>query len=196
MERFKDKNLSLYNFSDKILVHCPKCNKKAEVITDKHEIFCTDCGYYAKKDKAYFRLDFSRNCPTCGKQIKFKIERVTQKKEKMKITCPHCQSTESYKPKYTKLPTTGYGMFYGESQKSGKDCLFDAELWLAKKYKQNLFWANNYEHLEYLEDYIQAKIREPNEVMRMSMIAKLPLFIKSKKNRNDLLKIIEQLKNK
>ncbi len=196
MDRFRDKNLSLYSFSNKILVHCPNCDKKAEVVTDKHEIFCNECGYYAKKDKTYFSLNFNRNCPECGKQISFKINKVTSKKERIKVTCPHCKFNDNYKPKYVEHPTSGYGVFYGESQKSGKDCIFGAELWLAKKYKQNLFWANNYEHLEYLKEYIQAKIREQNEERRMSMVAKLPLFIKSKKNRDDLLKIIEQLRNK
>ncbi len=57
MSRFKDENLTLYYFSEKVLVHCPKCQGKAEVNNHLRdysaaELFCKNCGYYAKNNNS------------------------------------------------------------------------------------------------------------------------------------------------
>ncbi len=83
-----------------------------------------------------------------------------------------------------------------------KEEVFGTSLWLQKNYKGNIFWATNYEHLEYLKCYIQAKVRERkreseiNDIKNQTMVSRLPQFIKSNKNREELLKVIEYLKEK
>ncbi len=189
--RFKDENLYLWQFADKILVHCPKCRKKASVDTCCGVLSCDNCGYYAMyEDKDYYSWEIKLNCPQCGKRIEFAMEKVTVQKEKIKVPCSHCGFTHAYKPKYTHYYN------FSPNFEEGKERIFNAELWLKKPYKNHLFWANNYQHLDYLKRYIQAKIRERNEIFCMSMVARLPAFIKSKKNREDLLKIIEGLERK
>ncbi len=199
MERFRDKNYYLSNFLDEVFVHCPKCDGKAKVVNNRDknmvELFCTQCGKYEKNDKTYYSLEFARNCPECGKRITVNINKVTQKKQSMKIPCKNCGFTESYIPKYVKRE-----IIYGDI-KNGKERFFNADLWLKKEYRGNLFWATNYKHLEYLKEYIQAKIRISDYSYidfhwNMTMVAKLPQFIKSGKNRESLLKIIQQLENK
>nr|MBS9767529.1 hypothetical protein [Flavobacteriaceae bacterium] len=105
----------------------------------------------------------------------------------------HCGIVESYKPKY--MPHYNINNLYISN---GKESCFNTELWLQKVCKgNNVFWATNFKHLEYLKQYIQADIRERNDFQRnMTMIAKLPKFIKSAKNRESLLKIIKQLEDK
>ncbi len=189
--RFKDENLYLWQFADKILVHCPKCRKKASVDTCCGVLSCNNCGYYVKKEeKSYYRLEVQRNCSQCGKRIEFAINKVTEKKEKIKVSCSHCGFNYAYKPKYT------YYDDFSQNVEEEKEGIFNAELWLKKPYKNHLFWANNYQHLDYLKRYIQAKVRERHDYPRMTMIARLPPFIKAKKNREDLLKIIEGLERK
>ncbi len=199
MGKFKDKNYYLYDFLDEVLVHCPKCKSKAKVINDRSnnniELFCGQCGYYEKNDKIYYRLNFERNCPECGKRISLKIDKVANKKESMKIPCKHCGFTESYKPKYIEYEIVA------DDISNGEEPFFNVDLWLCKEYKGNLFWATNYKHLEYLKQYIEAKIRVRGYFYidfryNMTMAAKLPQFIKSGKNRDNLLKIIKQLENK
>ena len=79
---------------------------------------------------------------------------------------------------------------------NGKDPHFGYEYWLLKNIKGNSFWALNYEHLDYLKRYIQAKIRERDNRSHWTMVEKLPKFIKSAKNRIELIKCIENLEKK
>jgi len=58
--------------------------------------------------------------------------------------------------------------------------------------RENLFWAENTLHIKVIEDYVSSDLREREG---MSLVAKLPTFIKSKKNRDVILKIIQRWKN-
>lgn len=73
---------------------------------------------------------------------------------------------------------------------------FKAELWLKQNFKQEIFWAYNYEHLNYLESYISSLIREHRDRKHFTLIEKLPKFYHVAKNRDALLKIITKLKTK
>ncbi|GAC1384181.1 MAG: hypothetical protein NVSMB45_12100 [Ginsengibacter sp.] len=57
----------------------------------------------------------------------------------------------------------------------------------------NILWAYNYDHLDYLKTYVSAKLREEHAVTKNSMTQKLPDFIKLAKNRERILKAIERL---
>lgn len=58
--------------------------------------------------------------------------------------------------------------------------------------RENLFWAENTLHIKVIEDYVSSDLREREG---MSLVAKLPTFIKSKKNRDAILKIIQRWEN-
>lgn len=73
---------------------------------------------------------------------------------------------------------------------------FNAELWLKAPFKYEVFWAYNDKHLEYLERYISATIREHKDRTHFTLLEKLPKFYHEAKNRTGLLKIIKKLKNK
>jgi hypothetical protein len=73
---------------------------------------------------------------------------------------------------------------------------FNAELWLKHNFKQDIFWAYNYTHLNYLESYISSLIREHKDRTHFTLIEKLPKFYHVAKNRDGLLKIIAKLKTK
>lgn len=73
---------------------------------------------------------------------------------------------------------------------------FDAELWLQSDFKKERFWAYNDKHLDYLERYISATLREHKERGHFTLLEKLPKFYHEAKNREGLLKIITKLKNK
>lgn len=73
---------------------------------------------------------------------------------------------------------------------------FKAELWLQSNFKQEIFWAYNYEHLNYVESYISSLIREHRDRTHFTLIEKLPKFYHVAKNRDALLKIILKLKAK
>lgn len=67
----------------------------------------------------------------------------------------------------------------------------------------HVLWALNLEHLRYLAEYIQADIREGSTTRSahvtttygINMIARLPKWIKSAKNRNEIIKCIHKLRD-
>jgi hypothetical protein len=71
---------------------------------------------------------------------------------------------------------------------------------LQKPVGDDLFWAYHYDHLELLEQYVRAKLRERgvgNKGSKNSLIfSRLPGFIKSAKNREGILKLIHELQVK
>lgn len=71
---------------------------------------------------------------------------------------------------------------------------FGAELWLKHPFKNDVFWAYNYEHLNYLEQYISATLREHRDRTHFTLLEKLPKFYHEAKNRSGILKVISKLK--
>ncbi|MDO4897406.1 MAG: hypothetical protein Q3971_08595 [Moraxella sp.] len=84
-------------------------------------------------------------------------------------------------------------LFYKKS-KHHLDDEFGMPLLLALPFKGHVFWAYNDKHLAELKTFIGADLRERTHMAgNGSMISRLPLWIKSAKNRDELLKLIEKL---
>ena len=128
-------------------------------------------------------------CHQCAHQITVAIPGVKAQKLAMKVTCPTCGSQEAYKPTYT--PSAPAPV-----RDVSTDPFFGMPLWYQESFKGNVLWAYNAEHLLYLEQYIAAKLRERNGLVSMTMVERLPLFIKSAKNREELLKLLGRMKLK
>ena len=73
---------------------------------------------------------------------------------------------------------------------------FGAELWLQAAFKNEVFWAYNDRHLDYLQHYIGAGLREHKNRTHFTMLEKLPKFMQLAKHREGLLKLIRKLKEK
>lgn len=80
----------------------------------------------------------------------------------------------------------------------GIDPYFYLPLWLTANVGENLFWAYNYEHLNFIKDFVSAKLRERNidNMSNKSLGSRLPKWITSQKNREVILKTIEKLEKK
>jgi hypothetical protein len=76
------------------------------------------------------------------------------------------------------------------------DWYFRLPLWLQISCCGETLWAYNQKHLEMLENYVAAKLRERTVKGRNSFLSKLPKWIKSAKNRDEILKGIVKLKKK
>lgn len=81
------------------------------------------------------------------------------------------------------------------------DGYFGFNLWLKTECNGHSLWAFNIKHLEFLESYITAELRERNKDeesgwSNSSVASRLPRWLKSAKNRDDLLKAIAVLKAK
>lgn len=122
-------------------------------------------------------------CPSCEK----KANAVVNFEDKIaRLFCANCG--------YNKETKTVLSAFASVEMAANK--YFDAQLWLSTNFKNEIFWAYNYEHLDYLEQYISAFLREHNDRSQFTLLEKLPKFYHEAKNRVGLLKTISKLKNK
>jgi len=180
---FRDKDQNIQNWSKNTLVKCPACSKRAIVKNDKgifqwyanknSELNCANCGLTARQNElVHYRLELRKNCSNCGKRIEKTIPNLKEPKESITVKCENCGDTETHQPR-----NISQQMVF-DNQNGAKDQIFGVSLWLQEEFKGNTLWALNYDHLEYLKNYISADLRERNG---MSMSAKLPQFIKTKR---------------
>jgi len=121
-------------------------------------------------------------CTNCEKKA---IAKVVFENKIARLFCVHCG--------YNKETTTA--LLKNGSIKMAAHHYFEAELWLKAPFKNEVFWAFNDKHLEYLERYISAILREHKARTGFTLLEKLPKFYHEAKNREDLLKIITKLRN-
>ena len=122
-------------------------------------------------------------CPSCAKKAIAKTDSGTKT---ARLFCVHCG--------YNKELTTA--IKHTANAQMPANLFFDASLWLTAAFKNELFVAYNEKHLEYLERYISAGLREHKDRTHFTLLEKLPKFYHEAKNRDTLLKIIAKLKNK
>lgn len=188
--RFTDSSQTLHHFSACVLVHCPRCKKKATVYTDhirkQSEVKCSECHFTEKAKKWYGLTDLvvHQRCDTCGNWIDMRVRESKVRFTHLRITCSGCGEEKLYKPLKEKV-------YAGSHQ--AIDPYFGLPLWLQAAFGNYTLWAYNYEHLQFLRAYIGAKLREKNGLSRRTLALKLPLFIKAAKNRNALLKLLDKL---
>ncbi len=121
-------------------------------------------------------------CPSCAKKAMATVNDETKTARLFCISCGYNKETvTAIKNGSIEMPANQY---------------FQAELWLQAPFKNDVFWAYNDKHLEYLESYISATIREHKDRVGFTLLEKLPKFYHEAKNRDGLLKIIAKLKSK
>ena len=125
-------------------------------------------------------------CPGCGKKATATAD---YEKKEARINCMHCG--------YSKITGTAIEVLgmSGHLNVAANE-YFDAELWYTAPFKSEEFVAFNREHLDYLEAYISAMLREHKDRTHFTLLEKLPRFYHEAKNRDTLLKLIGKLKNK
>lgn len=121
-------------------------------------------------------------CPTCVKKA---MAKVNFESKTARLFCLHC----GYNKETTTAITNG-------TIEMPAHQYFQAVLWLQAPFKNDVFWAYNDNHLEYLESYISGTIREHKDRTGFTLLEKLPKLYHEAKNREGLLKIIAKLKNK
>lgn len=144
-----------------------------------------------------FYDEFLVVCPKCARLAKVVIDQVefqklpTRKLEKFRnqffaprrLICLNCLHRDTWK---------GTQILTG----SNVDWYFRYRLWLEISCCGETLWAYNAKHLEMLENYVSAKLRERTRKGRSSFLSKLPKWIKLAKNRDEILKAIKKLKEK
>jgi hypothetical protein len=162
--RFKDEGQTLHRFSYEFLVHCPKCNKRA------HVVLLRESGVELPEPRDGYVLDAIFH--------------------PRRLVCAHCGFTQDWR---------------GREIQSGGPCdwYFLQPVWLQTPCCGETLWAYNKEHLDFLEQYVAATLRErahpdgpllSQKARNLSLASRLPAWIKSAKNRDDVLRCIGKLR--
>lgn len=130
-----------------------------------------------------FLFEFYVKCPQCGKFAY--VKSFPNEKgsylfyEKRVLTCENCGFTRIYKKKYGSI---------------GNDFL----LWLEANCSGKRLWAYNLAHLQYIEQFINATLRQDykNEIgyKNTSMLTRLPSWLADGKHRDEIIKCIDKMK--
>ncbi|TGL75985.1 hypothetical protein [Leptospira yasudae] len=194
MDRIQEKYVGLFDYSNLILVQCPKCKHKAEVLNESEfrnnrKVHCNHCGFIKTEEDNYWNGTYmlvAQRCPVCGNRHFYRKSNVKLKstKEVIKsVSCSKCQKTSKVKLDLIREVST-YKV---------TDPYFGLSLWLQKTVNNHTLWFYNYEHLQDIKEYIQAGLREKIPDNKRTMFTKLPKWIKSAKQREKIIESIVQL---
>ena len=163
----------------------------AESIRENERFLDTGTRIYEFYDK------FLVVCPRCGAMAKVLIDEAEFEK------LPKRRSLEArnkfFAPRRLVCLSCSHHQIWSGKEivvGSNVDWYFRLPLWLEISCGGELLWAYNLEHLELLEKYVAAKLRERTKKGRSSFFSKLPKWIKSAKNRDEILKAIQKLKSR
>jgi len=157
------------DFIGDILVKCPHCHRKAVVKTSG----------YPQQDWDRYEEDVCFGCHHCGtaKRLDTLPKQILFVTAKGKSVCAR--------------------VLHGENSRT--DPFFGLELWLVKPCLKDAIWAYNEAHLQFLEEFIAASLRSrPDQagyIYHHSIGSRLPRWMTSAKNRDQVLRVIRSLKS-
>ena len=198
MVRYKGDPLRLYDLMDSFSVHCPKCDGHAQISVPIYfdyknaALKCTSCHFSEKATNLVrYKPTGKAKCFQCLEFLDLSIiDGYKTIPSYINITCKYCktinkvsQNWESYIEKY---------------KDSGiKDPAFGLPLWYQDSVKGNTIWAYNLRHITEIKNYVRSTLRErTTDRFKMTMVEKLPDFIKLAKNREEVLKALERMETK
>lgn len=192
----KDKKLVfLKEFSNEVLVCCPNCAGQAKVSYDKSssnnkpKFHCSNCYKQFEFGLWYGEVILSpknKKCDFCGVSIKNTYQKGFGKDTLIKVCCQNCGQAKLYEAEH---------MRESVDSQTAIDPYFGLQLWLQLDFDGSILWAYNTAHLDFLEEFIGAKLREEKVVSRHSLTQTMPSFIMKASNRAKLLRLISKMRN-
>lgn len=91
--------------------------------------------------------------------------------------------------------TRWFGSATRERQGHGREPAFGLELRLQTVCAGHVLWAYNPAHLDFLDRYVKADLREREGTMNGSIISRLPRWMKSAKHRDEIHRAITRLRH-
>jgi hypothetical protein len=133
-----------------------------------------------------FGDEFLVQCPRCHRCARVTV--VPGQKSGLfaprRLVCACCGSTKDW---HERTVCIGDGP---------TDWYFRLPLWLQTSCCGQTFWAYNGEHLDFLQRYVQADLRERLPNKNSSLASRLPAWMKDAKHRDEVLRGIEALRKK
>ncbi|MCX4766478.1 hypothetical protein OG562_37005 [Streptomyces sp. NBC_01275] len=148
--------------------------------------------------------------------VRFRDPRVTQYDyvSSMLVRCPRCERVAHYECRPGRAPDA-HGVIRSERRLVCRSCGLSRissgpskahsggqpcrpSLWLRAETRHGVVWAYNLEHLDLLRRFVAASLRERapwyDTGRKMTLIARLPAWIKSAKNRTEVLRALDRLR--
>ncbi len=200
MKRTVDRNYFVNStsaaFSTGIAVKCPKCQGLGVVKTDGYKAYfkCPNCATALTKERTNYRCDVHNQCPKCGRYYRVDIdEESKQHFPALRVACPFCGHMTA-----GKVHRTRQGFTYYSEVQNGREPFFGFELWFLAYLGRKAVWALNWEHLNYLIDYLSADLRQKpaGYFSQHAQADHLPTFMKTAKNRERIVKLLQGMQNR
>ena len=200
MKRRVDRNYFVNStsaaFSTGIAVKCPKCQGLGVVKTDGYKAYfkCPNCATALTKERTNYRCDVHNQCPKCGRYYRVDIdEESKQHFPALRVACPFCGHMTA-----GKVHRTRQGFTYYSEVQNGREPFFGFELWFLAYLGRKAVWALNREHLNYLIDYLSADLRQKpaGYFSQHAQADHLPTFMKTAKNRERIVKLLQGMQNR
>ena len=203
VKRFNDVKFHTFSFWTDTVVVCPKCGKAGIVHFDKEHntaLFqCESC--YTKKEKVPCgnnAFEITGQCTATERYFRMSVHDSKVQGQKKWVKCPYCEEfvigdvSDKRGPKHIVF----------EDTRHAEDPFFHYPLYFQASFRGKRIWALNREHLQYLIDYLSADLRtvdsdfhEKYKTMRTQSDI-LPAFMKTAKNRSEIVKLLTKLQMK
>ena len=199
---FKDSGVPLAAYAAEVLCACPNCRGPALVRgrskcvipfwVDVARVQCLRCSFVKHYNEQWHgpMVGYGRErCGQCGhKWLEVQLKRTTKApiKQEVNARCGECGMDSNIKLKWHRE------VFTGEPH----DPYFGLPLWLQADCCGSTLWAYNGAHLDILKTYLEATQRQRSVNGKWSMITRLPQWMKTAKNRAELLRCVGKLERK
>ncbi len=193
-KRYNGEPSRLYDFMNQYSIVCPKCQQEGiiEVAsfldTKNAELKCHHC-YFSEKvsERLRFRLAAKAKCFHCLAMLSFNIVHRQTKPKYINVVCQQCKVVNKVSENWEQ-----YMLKYNQS--GIVDPIFGLPLWYQVEIKEEVLWAFNAKHLKEIRSYVSSGLRErTTDKFKMTMVEKLPDWIKIAKNRKDVIKAIDKI---
>jgi hypothetical protein len=145
-----------------------------------------------------------------AKRFKDEGQRIEDFSDEFLVRCPRCAGCARVVPKDSNFaalfspqrlvcPCCGYGNDWCKHAihyQDRHDWYFELPLWLQTECCGHVLWAHNEKHLTFLEDYVQSVQRRRTPNQNRSLASRLPTWLKSKKNRQEVIKGLKHLRGR
>ena len=146
--------------------------------------------------------DFINNidveCPNCSKKALVKSNPTNRKDTKFVCVCCGKNTLwrgDSSSYEFWIQSKTSNGILIGQPV----DCYFKLQLWYSTVFKGEILFAYNQDHLCFLKDYIDDKLRARTKIngewRNSSLQSRLPKWMLKSENRAGIIKKINELKD-
>lgn len=165
----------------RVLVRCPRCAGPA--VATRSTVTCTGCGW-AKQGTGPLGGEVvahvKSRCSRCGRRVLAQRE-VRRDRPVVPVRCPGCG-----------VVTRHRATWVHENGGTAPQCR-GLDLWLQTPCLGRVLWAFDETHLDFLERYVAAGLRE-EEPINCSLASRLPRWIKTAKHRDAVTRALSRLR--